>query len=183
MTEQKKLMKKINAIETISLADQQIIKQWYRTTIRLLILLALVLTIFTISTLAYQRLYGAPCKVRVNANATALQKKHASDQANQKQQKQIVHEKTMNNKLITQYQTLIASHATANNNAHLLELQLQQTTIKARYTIARQADMQQCIEQLRASPALEQVRFESLEQSKAQSQQTICTLTARWKKE
>lgn len=176
-------MKKFNAIETISAADQHIIKAWYRTTLRMLALLLIALALFTIGTLAYKRLYGAPCQLRINANTQALQQKHAAAQATQKQQKQIAHEKEASNKRITQYHTLIASHAETSNNAHLLELHLQPTGIKARYAIAKQADVQPCIEQLHASPALEQVHFESLEQSKAQTQQAICTLSAQWKKE
>lgn len=177
-------MKKINTVETIAIREQQIITAWYRSTLRVTVLLLLTLTGCTLITLAYQRFNNKTCAPRITkSNAQALQTKHAAQKIQHQQQDRMRKEKMLGTAQINNYATIIALHTEPTVAAQLLELHLQPTLLKVRYALAKQADVQTYIDRLRTASSIEKVRFESLEHSHTHAKNSACTLIAQWKKE
>lgn len=174
------MMKKINGVETISTQQQREILQWYTISTRLLLACIMLLAAATVTQWYLHRRYAPNCRPCITKQlADTINKKHTEKRLCTQNKKLIEAEHARGTALIAHYAAALSLHHEPAQNAQLTDLKLAPQGLTARYAITHRSAVQQCLDRLTASSAIQKASLESIEQKNNVSS---CTIHATWKK-
>jgi hypothetical protein len=174
------MMKKINGVETISTQQQREILLWYMISKRLLLFCIMLLIAATATQWYLHRYYAPSCTPCISKSyADEINKKYTATKNSAQNKKVIETEHARGTALTAQYATALTLHHDQVQNTQLTDLKLTPQGFTARYAIANRNAVQQLLDNLTTSSAIQKASLESIEQK---NNVNTCVIQAMWKK-